>query len=66
LYTESVFLSGIGQYFSVFTIPIPAEKSVGTFRYQKGGSGPLFSQKGGMTTKKGGTIPTENTDTEPI
>jgi hypothetical protein len=31
----------------VFTIPIPKENSVGTFRYKKGGSTPLFPQKGG-------------------
>ena len=41
------FRSVFGRYFSVFTIPIPKENSVGTFRYQKGGSAPLFPQKGG-------------------
>ncbi len=41
------FRSVFGRYFSVFTIPIPQENSVGTFRYQKGGSAPLFRQKGG-------------------
>ena len=28
-------------------MPIPKENSVGTFRYKKGGSAPLFPQKGG-------------------
>ena len=41
------FRSVFGRYFSVFTIPIPKENSVGTFRYKKGGSAPLFPQKGG-------------------
>jgi len=31
LYTKSLFFAGIGQYFSVNTIPIPKENSVGTF-----------------------------------
>jgi hypothetical protein len=35
LCTESVFLVGIGQYFLVFTIPIPKEKLVGTFWYRR-------------------------------
>jgi len=33
------FRSVFGRYFSVFTIPIPKENSVGTFRYQKGEKG---------------------------
>jgi hypothetical protein len=51
------FYTGIGRYFSVFTIPIPKKISVGTFRYhffggnpffpKKGGNGPLFEEKGG-------------------
>ena len=49
LHTESVFLVGIGRYFSVFTIPI----SVSIFgQYfggapQKIGGSPLFPKKGG-------------------
>ena len=37
----------IHQHNHSLTIPIPKENSVGTFRYQKGGSAPLFPQKGG-------------------
>ncbi len=53
------FPVGIGRYFSVFTISIPKEISVGTFRYdlfgrkpyflQKRGNGPLFEEKGGTS-----------------
>jgi len=43
-YFQSVF----GRYFSVFTIPIPKKNSVGTFRYQKGGSAPFFLKRGAM------------------
>jgi hypothetical protein len=66
------FSVGIGQYFSVFTLPILTDNSVRTFRYQKGGSAPLFplleksGEERGEWYKKGWTIPTENTDTEPI
>jgi hypothetical protein len=54
LHTESVFLVGIGRYFSVFTIPIPKENSVSIFGLktlagasQKIGGSPLFPKKGG-------------------
>jgi hypothetical protein len=47
--------------------------AIAPFFPQKGGNGPLFGEdsppfeeKGGNDTKKGGTILTENTDTEPI
>jgi len=47
LYTNSVFWSVFGRYFSGITNTIPKKNSVVTFRYQKGGSAPLFPQKGG-------------------
>ena len=49
LYPKSVFLVGIRLVFlgNYHTIPIPKENLVSTFRYQKGGSAPLFPQKGG-------------------
>ena len=50
LYTNSVFSVGIWsvflRYYITNTIP-KVWNSVGTFRYRKGGSAPLFPQKGG-------------------
>ena len=43
---DSVF--SVGRYFSVFTIPIPKENSVGTFRYKKGAVPPFFLKRGAM------------------
>jgi len=43
----SVFSVGIRSVFLRYYQIIPKENSVGTFRYQNWGSGPLFPQKGG-------------------
>jgi len=47
----------ICQYFSVFTISIPTENSVGRFRYQKGGNCPLFPSKEGKYQYRANLIP---------
>ncbi len=63
------FPVGIGRYFSVFTISIPKEISVGTFRYDLFGGKPYFPQKGGnspLFKEKGGTSPLFNTASPPF
>jgi hypothetical protein len=52
------FLVGIGTYFSVFTIPILKEISVGTFWYHFFGGNPFSLKKGASAPflrEKGGT-----------
>ncbi len=63
------FPVGIGRYFLVFTIPIPKEISVSTFRYHFFGGNPLFPQKGALAPflrKKGGTGPLFDTASPPF
>ncbi len=63
------FPVGIGRYFSVFTIPIPKEISVGTLRYHFFGGNPFFLQKGGigpLFEEKGGTGPLFDTASPPF
>ncbi len=54
------FPVGIGRYFLVFTIPIPKEISVGTFRYHFFGGTPISLKKGALAPflrKKGAPAP---------
>jgi hypothetical protein len=53
----------------VFTIPIPKDISVGTFRYHFFDGNPFFPQKGGtgpLFEKKGGTGPLFDTASPPF
>ncbi len=63
------FPVGIGRYFSVFTISIPKEISVDTFRYDFFGGKPYYPQKGGNGPpfeEKGGTSPLFDTASPPF
>jgi hypothetical protein len=69
VYRIGFFPVGIGRYFLVFTIPIPKEISVGTFRYHFFGGNPFFPQKGGygpLFEEKGGTGPLFDTASPPF
>jgi hypothetical protein len=57
LFTDLVFLVGIGGIFLVFYQPIPKENLVGTFWYQKLAGAPFSLQKGGLWTPFGALRP---------